>query len=279
MNAAQKIVNTMKRVNENNKPISSKIVSLTTISINPIIFELENRLQITNSFYTLSSQDDWSKLQVGDKVQAFSFNNGQQYFILERFYNGENPNPYSETGSTSIRGAISNLEESTKNMITIPIGSGVDYFGINEPVNFLFADGRELNKYEYPELFNIIGYLYGGSGDIFNLPDKREAVTIMQSENFKIGKTTGNNNLTITKANLPNYDLKVTDPGHTHTKNGYTFSSGHGTKPSLCDSGATEYTMTTNSSTTGIIVNLDGENKPLNIMQKSLICNYIIRVR
>lgn len=38
------------------------------------------------------------------------------------------------------------------------------------PAGFLPADGRRLQKSEYIELFDVIGYTYGGSGEHFNLP-------------------------------------------------------------------------------------------------------------
>ena len=38
------------------------------------------------------------------------------------------------------------------------------------PAGFLPADGRRLQKSEYIELFDVIGYTYGGSGENFNLP-------------------------------------------------------------------------------------------------------------
>ncbi|WP_297901321.1 phage tail protein [uncultured Campylobacter sp.] len=38
------------------------------------------------------------------------------------------------------------------------------------PAGFLPADGRRLVKSEYIELFDVIGYTYGGSGEHFNLP-------------------------------------------------------------------------------------------------------------
>ena len=38
------------------------------------------------------------------------------------------------------------------------------------PAGFLPCDGRRLQKSEYIELFDIIGYTYGGSGEHFNLP-------------------------------------------------------------------------------------------------------------
>jgi hypothetical protein len=63
-------------------------------------------------------------------------------------------------------------------------------------------------------------------------------------------------NLTITKANLPNYNLTVTDPGHTHsyTTPNTTGRSGGGT----ATADAVTTTNTTNSNTTGISVNSGG---------------------
>ena len=42
-----------------------------------------------------------------------------------------------------------------------------------EPANAMFCDGSSLNKNSYPDLFTVIEYRYGGSGDNFNLPDFR----------------------------------------------------------------------------------------------------------
>ena len=41
----------------------------------------------------------------------------------------------------------------------------------NIPYNFLPCDGRQLNKTDYSELFNIIGIKYGESGNNFLLPN------------------------------------------------------------------------------------------------------------
>ncbi|MBE2985489.1 tail fiber protein, partial [Campylobacter sp. RM6883] len=38
------------------------------------------------------------------------------------------------------------------------------------PSGFLVCDGRSLVKSEYAELFAVIGYTYGGSGESFNIP-------------------------------------------------------------------------------------------------------------
>lgn len=43
----------------------------------------------------------------------------------------------------------------------------------NIPENFLACDGASYNKYDYSDLYSIIGTTYGGTGDYFNVPDCR----------------------------------------------------------------------------------------------------------
>lgn len=42
------------------------------------------------------------------------------------------------------------------------------------PPHWLLCDGAEYDTSDYPNLFEAIGYTYGGSGDKFNVPDYRE---------------------------------------------------------------------------------------------------------
>ena len=54
----------------------------------------------------------------------------------------------------------------------LPIGAYLSYPSQKTiPAGFLMADGRSLKKSEYSELFNVLGYIYGGSGENFNLPN------------------------------------------------------------------------------------------------------------
>lgn len=41
------------------------------------------------------------------------------------------------------------------------------------PAGYLFCDGRVLSKTIYPDLFSVLGYNWGGSGDSFQIPDMR----------------------------------------------------------------------------------------------------------
>lgn len=54
----------------------------------------------------------------------------------------------------------------------LPIGAYLSYPSQKTiPAGFLIADGRSLKKSEYAELFDVIGYTYGGSEQNFNLPN------------------------------------------------------------------------------------------------------------
>jgi microcystin-dependent protein len=56
---------------------------------------------------------------------------------------------------------------------TTPAGT-FDYFcNVSAPIGYLVCDGSLQSTTTYPELFNAIGYLYGGSGTSFQLPDLR----------------------------------------------------------------------------------------------------------
>lgn len=55
----------------------------------------------------------------------------------------------------------------------VPAGTVVAFAGQNVPNGWLACHGQQLNKHQFPGLFNAIGYTYGGSGDGFHLPETR----------------------------------------------------------------------------------------------------------
>jgi len=92
------------------------------------------------------------------------------------------------------------------------------------PVGWYTCDGRSVSKNDFPDLFAIIGYTYGGSGDDFLLPDLVGRVpigatcTVDKATNTittnNIGQAGGNDVLLLTKDHLPMpevaHDLKLT---------------------------------------------------------------------
>lgn len=51
------------------------------------------------------------------------------------------------------------------------------------PPHWLLCDGSEYDVGAYPELFDVIGYTYGGSGSKFKVPDYRECALVGAGEN------------------------------------------------------------------------------------------------
>jgi microcystin-dependent protein len=62
--------------------------------------------------------------------------------------------------------------------ISFYIGSVVEFAGLILPPGWLWCDGSLLLVADYPELFNMIGYQYGGAGPDFNIPDFRGRTSI-----------------------------------------------------------------------------------------------------
>ena len=60
-----------------------------------------------------------------------------------------------------------------KNFSTLHIGCITPYLGTKDkiPRGYLLADGASYKTTDYPELFDIIGYTYGGSDGTFNVPN------------------------------------------------------------------------------------------------------------
>jgi len=52
----------------------------------------------------------------------------------------------------------------------VPVGLISQHGGASLPVGWLACDGATVSKALYPELFTVLGYTHGGSGDDFVLP-------------------------------------------------------------------------------------------------------------
>ena len=58
--------------------------------------------------------------------------------------------------------------------VATPVGTVITYAGATGPQGYFTCDGRSLNRTSYPNLFNVIGTLYGSnSSTTFNIPDLR----------------------------------------------------------------------------------------------------------
>lgn len=67
---------------------------------------------------------------------------------------------------------------------SVPVGSGMEYWGTTEPSGWLFCYGQAISRTTYADLFAVISTTYGvGDGTTtFNLPDVRGRVVAGQDD-------------------------------------------------------------------------------------------------
>ena len=126
---------------------------------------------------------------------------------------------------------LSILTEKNKRII----GSITTTILLTAPPNYLICDGSLLNVSDYQQLFNIIGYNFGGSGASFNLPNFRNYYILGGNNNinniavsnlFSGNGTTGAINNYKSSFNIfngtplltvvPEHNHQLNDKGHFH---------------------------------------------------------------
>ena len=129
---------------------------------------------------------------------------------------------------------------------------------------YLLCDGRSLNKNSYPDLFTVIGYRYGGSGDNFNLPDFRNR--------YIFGNTSKSNNASYTTGNweIQNFNhvhnLDISDIDKTITSQNANIELGN-------DNNATKYN---NNLSMSFDVSANTTEAKQKYIPYYTLCNYII---
>lgn len=147
------------------------------------------------------------------------------------------------------------------------------------PAGYLPCNGALVSTATYANLFAVLGYLWGGSGGSFALPDYRGCVLrgVDQGRGLDMSGTRGTNNFqadylqnhthsindpshnhSLTQSphnhtlNDPGHSHGVSDPGHHHAINSFLNSQGGVAAVSTMVSGGNTNTTT---STTGVSVN------------------------
>lgn len=185
------------------------------------------------------------------------------------------------------------------NPFNLPVGGLLPYIGSTAPnANFALCAGQAISRTTYSVLFALVSTTFG-SGDgstTFNIPDLRgrglfgldnmggsaaNRITVAGG-NFDgtvLGGTGGGQNGTIAKANLPSYNLTVTDPGHTHTLSNVeaTPSSGGSSQAPSGNTGS-NLAPSVGTATTGITVSTGGSGTALPIMPPAMVVPFILRI-
>lgn len=102
----------------------------------------------------------------------------------------------------------------------VQTGTMTAWAGATAPQGWLLCDGSQYTKSAQPALFMAIGYVYGGAGDVFNVPDCRDRALFGAGSLVALGGTAGSNKATLSIDNMPAHAHAVTDLGHTHAFTG-----------------------------------------------------------
>ena len=120
--------------------------------------------------------------------------------------------------------------------VDTPVGTVIGWAGPNVPdVTWMFCQGQQLSRTTYPELFDVIGYTWGGAGDIYTLPDSRGRVVVGAGQgngltNRVIGTYGGGEVVGLGVGELPTHSHGVTvnnEAGHVHGTNAANATHNH----------------------------------------------------
>lgn len=156
---------------------------------------------------------------------------------------------------------------------TLPIGTIVGYAGATAPDGWLICDGSAISRSLYSALFSAIGATYGaGDGSTtFNIPDYRDRVPVGLDTNDSdfnvLGKTLGEKEHTLTIEETPIHrhvmTLGIANPS----------GSGWYSADLLGSDGQAKQVEDWQGRTTENA----GGGQPHNIIQPSIVTNYIIK--
>lgn len=169
-----------------------------------------------------------------------------------------------------------------------PVGTIKMYAGGGDPSGgiFLLCDGRAISRTTYATLFGIVGTAYGvGDGTTtFNIPNFKERVPvgatssaslIPQYDATVLGHTFGEGEHTLVSGEMPSHSHSVTDPEHSHVLGAGTGAPNGGSFTAVQATGSGPSSQ---SAATGISIQNAGGGGAHNIVQPSIVVNFIIRV-
>lgn len=107
-------------------------------------------------------------------------------------------------------------------------GSILIYSGTSSPNGWLLCDGSSYNSNDYPNLYNIIGTRYGGSGQTFNVPNLINMFVFGPLNTSLLNNSiNGSNSVTLTTNNLPSHYHNYQDVAITSGTGGSLLGAGN----------------------------------------------------
>ena len=89
----------------------------------------------------------------------------------------------------------------------------------NVPDGYLLCNGASYNTTTYDKLFDSIGYVHGGSGTTFQVPDLRDRFIVGAGSQYDSADVGGQDDISLTQSQLPSHThaIENTDLSHSHS--------------------------------------------------------------
>lgn len=147
------------------------------------------------------------------------------------------------------------------------------FAGSAAPNGWLICDGRSIPIADKPNLFAVIGYKYGGSGDSFNIPNLKGRIPVgfdsAQTEFNTLGEVGGEKSHVLTTQEMPS---------HTHKMHPSTFVDRQANPATFTSKVAAGNSwMTQAFNVGGVDTETTGGNQAHNNLQPYITVNYIIK--
>lgn len=145
---------------------------------------------------------------------------------LEGAYRGnlldlERPSNWEKNGSQSVETVVNAWSQANdlnlRMLPMLPVGTVVWGAYTTPPEGWLICDGASYAAADYPDLFAAIGYVWGGSGANFNVPNLARRFAVGSGSGFSLGDTGGTETETLTENQIPSHDHSI--PGTITTLN------------------------------------------------------------
>lgn len=185
-----------------------------------VLLEGNSLFELTPGIITLPS----------NSTVAVYINNQGQVTYSGNFIDVCIPLAYVSTDSATITEIVDVREQKIEQVQPVRLPQQVSPFitgevrafgGQTAPPGWVICNGQTLSKNLYTNLFNAIGYTYGGSENNFQVPDLRGrsvvgAGQLTGGSNYPLGSQGGQETVKLTSSQIPSHAHSVNDPGHSH---------------------------------------------------------------
>jgi microcystin-dependent protein len=146
--------------------------------------------------------------------------------------------------------------------------------------NFLWCDGSAYPTAEYPSLFALIGYTYGGSGDTFSVPDLRNKTFVGADLTSSLTTTyagssvitSGNKTISVNQLATHSHSISIS-PANMATNVGFNQTS-TGVAPYIFNPLAP---INVNGTSLAVNSNMGNAGSGTDYLLPFFVCNYVIR--